>query len=112
MPDVTYEIVQHDGGWAYKVGGVFSEPFPTHAEALAAAQAAAEEQEVPGNTETIEYEDDKASGTRKPPVAETGHTPPSKTPTETRDRLHEEEALDEALKNTFPASDPVSAEQP
>jgi hypothetical protein len=36
MPDVTYEIVQHDDGWAYKVDGVFSDPF----EALAAAQAA------------------------------------------------------------------------
>jgi len=59
MSDVTYEIVQHDGGWAYKVDGVFSETFPTHAQALAAAQAAAEEQEVPGHTETIEYEDDK-----------------------------------------------------
>ncbi len=46
MPDVIYEIVQHDGGWAYKVDGVFSESFPTHAEALAAAQAAAEEQEA------------------------------------------------------------------
>jgi hypothetical protein len=44
MPDVTYEIVQHDGGWAYKVDGVFSETFPTHAEALAAGQAAAEQQ--------------------------------------------------------------------
>jgi hypothetical protein len=51
MPDVTYEIVQHDGGWAYKVNGVFSETFSTHAEALAAARAASEE--------TIEYEDDK-----------------------------------------------------
>jgi hypothetical protein len=30
MPDITYEIVQHDGGWAYKVDGVFSETFPTH----------------------------------------------------------------------------------
>jgi hypothetical protein len=59
MPKVTYEIVQHDGGWAYKVNGVFSEPFSTHAEALAAARAAAEEQEIPGHTETIEYEDDK-----------------------------------------------------
>ena len=29
-----------------------------------------------------------------------------------RERVHQEEALDEALKNTFPASDPVSAEQP
>ena len=59
MPDVVYEIVQHDGGWAYKVNGVFSEPFPTHDEALAAAQVAAAEQEIPGQGETIEYEDDK-----------------------------------------------------
>ena len=59
MPDVTYEIVEHDGGWAYKVHGVFSESFPTHAEALTAARAAAMEQEMPGQTETIEYEDDK-----------------------------------------------------
>jgi hypothetical protein len=28
------------------------------------------------------------------------------------ERMRQEEALDEALKNTFPASDPVSAEQP
>jgi len=54
----------------------------------------------------------RASGTRKPPVAETDHTPPSRTLTEERERLEQEEALDEALKNTFPASDPVSAEQP
>jgi Uncharacterized protein conserved in bacteria (DUF2188) len=39
MPNVTYEIVEHDGGWAYKIDGVFSESFPTHAEALAAARA-------------------------------------------------------------------------
>jgi hypothetical protein len=29
-----------------------------------------------------------------------------------RERMRQEEALDEALKNTFPASDPVSMEQP
>jgi hypothetical protein len=29
-----------------------------------------------------------------------------------RERLRQEEALDEALENTFPASDPVSVEQP
>jgi hypothetical protein len=29
-----------------------------------------------------------------------------------RERAHQENALDEALKDTFPASDPVSAEQP
>src|SRR6185369_11576566 len=47
---VTYEVVQHDGGWAYKVDGVFSETYPTHAAALKAAQQAAAEQEVPGHT--------------------------------------------------------------
>ena len=58
-PEVTYEIVEHDGGWAYKVNGAFSEPFPTRADALAAAQDAAAEQEVPGHTEIIEYEDEQ-----------------------------------------------------
>jgi hypothetical protein len=46
MSHVTYQIVQHDGGWAYKVDGVFSEPFPTHAEAPWPPRAAAEEQRV------------------------------------------------------------------
>ena len=56
MSEVTYEIVKHDDGWAYKAGGVFSEPFPTHAAALKAAQAAAAEQRVPGATTVIQYE--------------------------------------------------------
>jgi hypothetical protein len=55
MSEVIYEIVEHDGGWAYKVDGVFSEPFPTHAAALYAARAAAAEQRVPGHSEVIEY---------------------------------------------------------
>jgi hypothetical protein len=59
MSEVTYEIVQHDDGWAYKVDGVFSETFPTHAAALKAAEAAAAEQRVPGTTEEIQYEDAK-----------------------------------------------------
>ena len=24
---VTYEVVEHDGGWAYRVNGVYSETF-------------------------------------------------------------------------------------
>ncbi len=59
MSEVTYEIVEHDGGWAYKVDGAFSEPFPTHAAALKAAQFAAAEQRTPGKTEEIEFEDEK-----------------------------------------------------
>ncbi len=27
MTKITYEIVEHDGGWAYRVDGVFSETF-------------------------------------------------------------------------------------
>ncbi len=59
MAEVTYEIVEHDGGWAYKVDGVFSEPFPSHAAALKAANHAAAEQRVPGETEQIQFEDEK-----------------------------------------------------
>ncbi len=59
MTEVIYMIVEHDGGWAYKVGAVFSEPFPTHDAAAAAAKRAAAEQRVPGNTEVIQYEDEK-----------------------------------------------------
>ncbi|HZR59360.1 MAG TPA: DUF2188 domain-containing protein [Xanthobacteraceae bacterium] len=57
MSHVTYKIVRHEDGWAYTVDGAFSESFPTHAEALEAARRAAAEQRVPGQTETIEYED-------------------------------------------------------
>lgn len=57
MSHVTYKVVRHDDGWAYTANGVFSEPYPTHAAALAAARAAAEEQRAPGRTEVIEYED-------------------------------------------------------
>jgi hypothetical protein len=57
MAHVTYKVVRHEDGWAYTVDGVFSESFPTHALALSAARRAAAEQRVPGNTETIEYED-------------------------------------------------------
>jgi len=59
MTHITYTIVQHDGGWAYKLDGVFSEPFPTHDAALAAARRAAAEQRVAGETRAISWEDDK-----------------------------------------------------
>ena len=28
MTKIVYRIVEHDGGWAYQVDGVFSETFP------------------------------------------------------------------------------------
>jgi hypothetical protein len=58
MVKIHYRIVAHDGGWAYKLNEVFSEPFPTKAAALAAAKLVAAEQHVPGDATHIEYEDE------------------------------------------------------
>ncbi len=57
MTHVTYEVVEHDGGWAYKVGDVFSETFATRELAHAAAVQAASEQRASGESGRIEYED-------------------------------------------------------
>ncbi|MFT3972409.1 MAG: DUF2188 domain-containing protein [Amaricoccus sp.] len=59
MSKLTYEIVPHDGGWAYRVNGTYSEPFPTRDEARSAAERAAAEQRMPGSTEGISWEDDR-----------------------------------------------------
>jgi hypothetical protein len=73
MTKVTYEIVEHDGGWAYRVDGVYSETFPTHDGARRAAERAAKEQEVPGESTIISYEDkdgrwhdERAAGSDRP----------------------------------------------
>ena len=55
---VHCRIVAHDGGWAYKLNDVFSEPFPTKSIALAAAKRVASEQHIPGDTTHIEYQDE------------------------------------------------------
>lgn len=57
MTQIKYEIVEHDGGFAYKLGDVFSEPFPSHDEAFAAARRAAREQRVAGETAAISFQD-------------------------------------------------------
>ena len=57
MTHIVYRVVEHDGGWAYKVGDVFSETFQTHALAHAAAVRAAQEQRTPGESGPIQYED-------------------------------------------------------
>jgi len=60
MPEIIYRVVEHDGGWAYKLGDVFSETFPDHHSARAAAEAAAAEHRLGGRDADIEYQD--ASG--------------------------------------------------
>ncbi len=59
MTKVTYHIVQHDGGWAYKVDETFSETFASHDLARQAAERAAHEQLESGGTVRIQYEDSK-----------------------------------------------------
>lgn len=52
MVTITYHVVAHDEGYAYRLGDVYSEPFPTHEEALdAARRAAAAQQLTDGDTE-------------------------------------------------------------
>lgn len=67
MTNVVYHVVEHDGGWAYQVDGVYSETFPTHEAAHAAAARAAAEQRVAGEAEGIVYQD--ASGKWREEVA-------------------------------------------
>lgn len=56
MSQVVYRIVEHDGGWAYKLGDTYSETFPNADAARAAAVRASREQRVPDETATIEWE--------------------------------------------------------
>ena len=57
MTKLAYEVVEHDGGWTYKVGDVFTETYPTHEAATAAAKAAAAEHGLAGDTVPISWED-------------------------------------------------------
>jgi Uncharacterized protein conserved in bacteria (DUF2188) len=59
MTKVIYEIVEHDGGWAYRADGVYSETFQSHGEARRAADRVAAEQVVGGEDTSISYEDTK-----------------------------------------------------
>lgn len=73
MSKIVYHIVQHDGGWAYRVDETFSETHPTHDSARRAAERAAREQALPGEATVISYEDkqghwhqERAAGTDRP----------------------------------------------
>ena len=78
MPKVTYHIIEHDGGWAYRVGDVISETFPSHDLARKAAERAAGEQRVGGETTDISYEDSQGAGMTRCPRAGTAPTPMSR----------------------------------
>lgn len=75
MSRIRYEVVPHNDGYAYRLGDVYSETFATHDEALEAAEAAAQRQEMAGDDETIQYQDrdggwhaERTSGDDRPEV--------------------------------------------
>lgn len=57
MAKVVYHIVEHDGGWAYRVDDAYSETFASHDTARAAARRAAGEQRISGEEAAISFED-------------------------------------------------------
>ena len=61
MAKIHYRVVEHDGGWAYRLGDVFSERFPRKQDALAAARRVAAAQHQPGDTTQIQYEDESGN---------------------------------------------------
>jgi hypothetical protein len=56
LSHVTYRIVEHDHGWAYRVGDTFSQTYLTREAAHKAAAQAAAEQRQSGDTHDIQYE--------------------------------------------------------
>jgi hypothetical protein len=52
MAYITYEIVEHDGGWAYKLGETLSETYVSRQEALQGAKSAASRQKA-GNGDVM-----------------------------------------------------------
>ncbi|MES5100174.1 DUF2188 domain-containing protein [Agrobacterium sp. BA1120] len=53
---VTYHVGEHDGGYAYRLGDVWSETFPDHDAALEAAKDAARRQQIGGEEVDISFQ--------------------------------------------------------
>ncbi|AJD44941.1 DUF2188 domain-containing protein [Rhizobium sp. SEMIA 4085] len=55
MVDITYQIVPHDEGWAYKLGGTLSETYATVEEAINHAKRAASRQKIGDGDATLAF---------------------------------------------------------
>lgn len=56
MTKITYHVAEHDGGFAYRLGDVWSESFADHDAALSAARSAAERQHLEGRDAEISFQ--------------------------------------------------------
>jgi hypothetical protein len=59
MTKIVYEIIRHDGGWAFKLGDTISATYSSHDAAYTAAKRVALEQMRPGQTAGISWEDER-----------------------------------------------------
>jgi hypothetical protein len=55
MVDITYQIVPHDEGWAYKLGDTLSETYSSAEEAADRARSAAARQKIGDGDATLAY---------------------------------------------------------
>ncbi|WP_246703394.1 DUF2188 domain-containing protein [Rhizobium sp. P28RR-XV] len=62
---LTYHIGRHDGGWAYRLENVWSEPYPSHSAARAAAHRAARRQQLEGRDAEIVFQSEDGSWHRE-----------------------------------------------
>jgi hypothetical protein len=57
MSKITYRVVKHDGGWAYRANGAYSAQFQTREAARKAARLAATAQASANEITPPSYED-------------------------------------------------------
>ncbi|MBY5368737.1 MULTISPECIES: DUF2188 domain-containing protein [Rhizobium] len=55
MADITYQVVPHDNGWAYKLGDTLSETYATADEAIVHAKDAASRQKIGDGDALLAY---------------------------------------------------------
>ncbi|QFY62817.1 hypothetical protein FZ934_20910 (plasmid) [Rhizobium grahamii] len=56
MTRLSYHVGEHDGGYGYRLGDVWSETFADHDAALSAAKSAAQRQHFEGSNAEISYQ--------------------------------------------------------
>ncbi|MFC5759743.1 MULTISPECIES: DUF2188 domain-containing protein [unclassified Rhizobium] len=62
MAAITYQIVPHDNGWAYKLGDTLSEPYATAEQAMARARNVAARQKIGKGDAVLAYPAPDGSG--------------------------------------------------
>lgn len=81
---VTYHVGEHDGGYAYRLGDVWSETFPDHDSALNAANDAARRQQLGGEEVDISFQ--LADGTWQEQHVKGGDRPDTDVVDDTEDK--------------------------